>query len=74
MTRKAMLGLPGYAAAIGVVLLIAIAGVWTTAYYRPIGIILLMACAVALAGLGHRWHRQAQRQRRRAASEEQIQI
>ena len=74
MTRKTMLGLPGYVTSIAVVLLIAIAALWLIATYPPIGIIMLMAVGVALAGMGHRWHRQVQRQRRRTAAEEQIQI
>jgi membrane protein implicated in regulation of membrane protease activity len=60
----------GYAAmALGVLLIGTIALV-LTAGYPATSAILLMAMTVALAGIGHRWHRGIKRRRRQTDSRE----
>jgi membrane protein implicated in regulation of membrane protease activity len=73
MKRKTLTGGHGYAiSALGVVVVGTIALI-LTASYPATGITLLIAIAVALAGIGQRWHRHLKRQRQRE-SFEQIEI
>ena len=70
MKRNARMSGKGYAAmALGVLVVGAIALV-LTADYKATSAILVLAMTVALAGIGHSWHREVKRRRRQTETRE----
>ncbi len=70
MKRKSMIGWQGHAvSALGILVTGALALV-LSAGYPVTSVILLLAMAAGLAGIGHRWRRDIKRKRQRMLSRE----